>query len=206
MNKDIIMLGSGGHAKSLIHILESVNKTISAVFSPNKAESTENFPDSEHYHDDVSIHKFNSKKVLLVNGIGAMPENENRKKVQKKFKQLGYNFLSLVSDSSNLAKDVQLKNGVQILNGVIVNSGSIIGCETILNTGVIVEHGCEIGSNCHLAPGAIICGDVKINNDVFIGPGAILARGVEIGEGSIIGAGSKIFKNIKPNTKVIQKL
>ena len=206
MNKEIIMLGSGGHATSLLDILRSHNKSISAVFSQTNNESRINFPNSDHFYNDEDICKFNPEEVLIVNGIGAVPQNETRNKVYQKFKSLRFHFLTLISNSSQLAEDVHLGEGVQILNGVIINSGSTIDYQTIVNTGVIIEHGCKIGSNCHLAPGVIVCGDVRIQDKVFIGPGAILSRGIEIGEGSIIGAGSKILKNIKPHTKVIQRI
>ena len=51
-------------------------------------------------------------------------QNETRNKVYQKFKSSRFDFLTLISNSSQLAEDVHLGEGVQILNGVIINSGS----------------------------------------------------------------------------------
>ena len=163
-------------------------------------------PNLQYFESDENIKNFSKEDIHIVNGVGALPNDTKRNDIQMKFKNWGYSFLTLVSNTACVSEGVVLGEGVQVMNSVTVNSNAKIGFGTILNTGTIVEHDCEIGSNCHLAPGSIICGDVKIGNDVFVGPGSILTRGISIGRGAIIGAGSRILNDVKSKKKVIQRI
>ncbi|MBQ4407055.1 MAG: hypothetical protein II852_08610 [Bacteroidales bacterium] len=49
------------------------------------------------------------------------------------------------------------------------------------------------------------CAPVKIGNNCWIGSNVTILKGVTIGDNCVIGAGCIVFKNIEPNSVIINK-
>lgn len=190
--KEVIFIGAGGHSSVLYEILTvddfiirgAIAETISPFFmSKNISKLTDkDLNDNEHLN--------------LVNGIGFMPKSSKRKDIYLAYKEKGYTFQTVISDSSFVSDYAQLSEGVQVLNSSIINANANIGHNTIINTNALIEHDVSIGKNCHIAPGAIICGNASIGNNVFIGAGAIIIQDTKIGDNKIIGAGAVVKKDL----------
>lgn len=204
MNKPIVMLGSGGHAQVVMSVLKEINLNIDTIVTQVKPI---NFPESNKYRwlfsDNELFDLFLPDQAVLVNGVGSMPGNDFSCKLFKKFRDLGYDFMTVVSPRAFVGENVQLLMGAQVMAGVIIQTGSVIGENTILNTGAIVDHGCDIGSHNHIAPGATLCGCVRTEQRVHIGTGANVIQNISVGSLSVIGAGATIVRNVGKGTTVV---
>ena len=202
MSKKIFLIGSGGHAKVLIDILSNQGIKIDAVVSPELDLSNKIFKNIMHLTDD-KVFNYSSDEIILLNGIGSIPGNPLRNLMFKKFRDHSYEFLTIKAKTSIVSNSCNLGRGVQIMPGAIINADVTIGENTIINSGVIIEHDCIIGNNNHIAPGAVICGQTRTEKNVHIGTGASVIQTVTIGENSVVGAGSSITKDVEKNTKCI---
>ena len=191
-----LIIGGGGHAAALAEILISQNKLLLGVITPSILAGHAIFDSVQHYLQDDDILKFSINKVLLVNGIGAMPRQTLRQKIHTRFTDLGYTFATVIADSALISDFATLAQGVQVMNNAVINIGSDIGENTIINTSVSVDHDCVIGAHCHLAPGTTLSGQVSIENNVHIATGANISNNVTIGAESIIGVGANITKSV----------
>jgi sugar O-acyltransferase (sialic acid O-acetyltransferase NeuD family) len=199
MNKKILIIGGGGHAKVLLEILQQLNCDVHSVVAPHIDKKSGLFKDLKHHVSDDEVLNYSTDQVVLVNGIGSLPGNTARKSIFKKFSNIGYEFLTVVSDSAIVSSSVTLGMGVQILPGAIINSDTNIGDNSIINSGAIIEHDCNLGHNNHIAPGAVLSGGVVSGNFVHISTGAMIIQGINIGERAMVGAGATVFKDLGNN-------
>ena len=201
-NTGYLIIGGGGHAAALAEILIKQNKPLLGVVTPEILAGHTIFDSVQHYVHDDDVLKFSVENVLLVNGIGAMPQQTLRKKIYTRFTELGYTFATIVADSAKVSNFSSIGCGVQVMNNSVVNIGTVIGINTIINTSSTVDHDCYIGADCHLATGSTLSGQVTIGTNVHIATGVNIINNVTIGDNAIIGVGANITKSIPSNSIV----
>ena len=194
---NLIFLGGGGHARSLIPeilgFIKTHNITVNILGYTDIKNNGEIYGVKYLGVDDI-IYTLSNYKII--NCLGSTEKAQIRHNNFLKYKEYIVGFISPKAIISSL-DSVGFQNlGLQIMQGAIINSGVNIGANTIINSGAIVEHDVSIGVSCHIAPGAIICGGVKIGNNVHIGAGTTILQELTIANNVIIGAGSVVAKNI----------
>lgn len=195
LTKRYLVLGGGGHARVIIDILAASRTAIAAIVAPELRQNPE-FRGLRHLRDDNQVNHYRPSEVILVNALGSLPKQYNLREVlHERFKQAGYQFLTVISETAIVSKYATLEEGAQVLPGAILNACNV-GESSIINTGAIVEHDVIIGKHCHIAPGATICGNVSVGNNVHIGAGATIIQGIDIGDGAVVGAGSVVSRNL----------
>ena len=199
MNRKIMVIGGGGHAKVLLEILRRLKFDVYAVVAPQVDMKCLLFKGLKHYVSDDAVLEYSTDQVVLVNGVGSMPGNAIRQSIYDKFYHHGYEFLTVVSDLALVSSYCTLGVGVQVMPGAIINADTNIGDNSIINSGAIVEHDCKLGHNNHIAPGAVLSGGVVTGNYVHVSTGAKIIQGVHIGDYAVIGAGATLTKDLKSN-------
>lgn len=202
MDKPVIIIGAGGHAKVLMDCLRL--QGIEVLGMLDKCPPPEDrAADVPIIGDDSAICAYSCDAVELVNGLGSVGDTSLRTKIYYKFKKLGYRFRQVVHPATVVAKDCVLGEGVQVMAGAVINAGSHIAADTIVNTGVVIDHECKIGSHVHIAPGVTISGGVQVGDGSHIGTGATIIQGVAIGERALVGAGAVVIANVAAGNKVV---
>ena len=199
----IILVGFGGHAKSVIDTIENSGcYEIVGVIEKNQCDQVS----YRGYRvigsdDDLAEASLKSIGNAFVT-IGYMGQGNLRQQLYKRLIQNGYKLPNIIDKTATIAKDVVLSEGSFVGKGAIVNADAVIGKMCIINTRAIVEHECYVGDYSHIAVGATLCGKVSIGKGVLIGAGATIIQGIEIGDGTIIGAGTTITKNVPAHMAV----
>lgn len=201
MNKPIIIIGAGGHAKVVLNVLKCRNFNVLGFVDPNKLGSS--ILGSPVLGCDEVIFQYRSDEVLLTNGIGSTSDTTLRRQIFVRFSEQGYCFPPVVHPSVIVAPDVCIGQGVQIMAGAIVQPGVIIGQNSILNTRVSIDHDCIIGDHVHVAPGAVLSGNVKVRDGTHIGSGSVIVQGINIGRNCVIGAGAVVINDVPDGATVI---
>lgn len=195
MNKPVIVVGAGGHARVLVGILREQGVPIQAIVAPQVGLAPE-FESIPRLSCDGDVLSLGVDKIELVNAIGSLPDQtQARLNVHKFFSGSGYKFKTVISGSATVSGFSELAQGVQIMPGAILNS-CVVGESTIVNTGAIIEHDVQIGADCHIAPGAVVCGSVNIGSRVHIGANATVIQGITIGDHAVVAAGSVVTKDL----------
>ncbi|MGO2337394.1 acetyltransferase [Providencia heimbachae] len=194
--KPLVIIGGGGHASVLVDILLSQGREILAVISQHDISSRRIFSGFPHLTQDTDVKKFTPSEIILVNGIGIQANSDFRQKINSYFIEVGYEFETVIANSSIVSPYAEIKTGVQIFPSVIIQAGVTIEEHSIINTGAIIEHDCKIGSNNHIAPRAVLCGGVTTAKNVYIGANATVIQGISIEEKSIVGAGAILTQNL----------
>lgn len=187
-NENLIIIGAGGHAKSILEIANSLNYNFLGFLDDYSNEEKV----VGKIHD---IDKFRGCSFVL--GIGGIKNLKQRNELIQSLNVYHAVFINLISPYSVVSKNAKMGIGNTIHPYVFVNAHVTIGNFCILNTRSTIEHDCEIGNNVHISTGVILNGGVKVKSHVFIGSGAIIKNQVEICENCIIGMGSVVLKSIQ---------
>ncbi|SFH76277.1 UDP-perosamine 4-acetyltransferase [Selenomonas ruminantium] len=201
MDKPVIIIGAGGHARVLYDCLCLLGVEVLGALDKcyPKGDRTSRIP---ILGNDSTIHAYATDAVELVNGIGSVGDTSLRAAIYNKFKKLGYSFRTVVHPAATMARDCDLSEGVQVMAGVVVNTGVKISADSIINTGAIVDHDCFIGRHVHIAPGCTISGGVNVGDGAHLGVGATVIQGVDIGRNVLVGAGAVVLKDVLADMKV----
>lgn len=200
MNKQVIIIGNGGHASVLTEILLAQSINIIGFTAPQREQNDFNLP---YLGTDDVIQNYQPSEIELVLGIGMIHPSPLRKKIFHHFQKMGFQFTTLIHPSAIIAPSVQLGQGVQIMAGVIIQTNTIIADNSIINTGALIDHDCQIGAHVHIAPGVNLSGQVHIQNGTHIGTGATIIQGMNIGVDCLIGAGAVVVKHITDKKKAV---
>ena len=191
----ILLLAAGGHGSVLLDALLASGLNIDGIIDPGKAIGSILF-DAPVLGGDDLLDQTDPADVLLVNGIGANPFTNLRGSFFKKWKHLGFDFVSVKHPSVNLGRETLLSEGSQIMAGSVLQCRVEIGDNAVINTRASVDHDCKIGAHVFIGPGAILCGDVYVGENVFIGAGAVVLPGVNVGSNAVVAAGAVVTRDI----------
>lgn len=194
MKKNLIILGTGGHAKSCLDVVESTNNFNKIIFIDNN-KSKNFFLNYNVYNEkkiDIKLKKF-SKFVLI--GIGMIKNLHLRENLFKKYKKMGFVFPIIKSSKSYVSKNAKIEEGTIVMHGAVINSGANIGKNCIINSGSIIEHDCIVEDNCHISTKVVLNGNVTIKKNCFIGSNSTISNNVTIKKNTFIKLASKIKKN-----------
>lgn len=199
----LAIVGSGGHARSVLALAKLLELSLEAVICPNDLSPLSVFASLRHIREDENITSFDPQVTKLLNGVGHVSRLSARKKLAGYYHSKGFKFVTLVSPTAFVCDDAVLSEGVQVFHGAIINTAVKIGAGTIVNNGAVIEHDCIIHDNASISPNATLCGGVVVGSNAIIGPGATIGKNVVIGQDAIIGAGASIVRDVPPNATVL---
>jgi sugar O-acyltransferase (sialic acid O-acetyltransferase NeuD family) len=194
--KNILVFGSGGHAKVVIDIIEKEKKYNIKGLVNNFNKHNEEILGYRIIGDDSSIDNL-VKKYEIFGGIIAIADNfkrlEMRDKIIKKIPS--FKFVNCFHPNSVIGKDVNFGEGSVVMAGAIINSCSSILDNCIINTNSSIDHDCIMRDFSSIAPNATIGGGVVVGAYSFVGIGANVLHNIIVEENCIIGGGSVVCEN-----------
>jgi len=190
----IILFGAGGHALSVIDVIEKTKK-FKILFVVDKFDGLVGKYKVYKQNEQIDYYKKYTNNVFI--SIGQIKDSNPRKNLYKKLIEKKYTLPKIISPYAHVSSSAKIGNGSIIMHHALVNSYAEIGENCIVNSKTLVEHNVKVENNCHLSTGSIINGDCYIKKDSFIGSNATIIQGITIGEKSIIGVGKIIKKNSK---------
>ena len=196
MNKGrVMLLAAGGHGGVVLDALLASGTRVAGIIDPGMRVGSALF-DVPVLGGDDWLDQANPDDVLLVNGIGANPFKNLRGQFFSKWKQRGFNFLSVKHPFADVGRETVLSEGGQIMAGSVLQCRVDIADNAVINTRASVDHDCKIGAHAFIGPGVTLCGDVCIGDNAFIGAGAIVLPGVTVGSNAIVGAGAVVTHDV----------
>ena len=191
MNKEkIILIGGGGHCKSVIDVIEATEKYLIYGIIDIKENIGKKISDHEIIGCDDDIPTYIKHCNNIHVSIGHIKSNELRIKLFNSLKTYGVKFPVIISPVAYISKHAQIAEGTIIMHHAIVNTGAVIGFNTIINSKALIEHDACIGNHCHISTGSIINGGTKVGDNTFFGSGSVSKQYSIIPANSFIKANS----------------
>lgn len=196
MIENILLVGFGGHARSVADCIEQTGKYQIIGYTDEKKAN----PDNGYAYlgsDDELAHIFESGTHLAAVTVGQLGPDRTRHKLYERLKQIGFELPVIIDPSAMVADHVVVEEGTFVGKGAIINSNSHIGKMCIINTGALCEHDNHIGDFCHIAVKAVCCGMVTIGDNSFVGANATVIQEKMLGEEVVVGAGAIVLSDMK---------
>lgn len=196
MNKPLILIGGGGHCKSVIDAAESAGYSILGILDRSEKIGQKVLGYTVLGSDD-DISGFVEKAEFIIT-VGQIKSNSARHRIAECIEKSGGRLATIIASDAYVSKYAEVGEGTVVLHKAFVNAGATVGKNCIINTMVNIEHDAQIGDFCHISTGAMVNGETKIGHDTFVGSGSTLYNCIEIADNSIIPAGSVVRKsNVK---------
>lgn len=206
-SKKILLLGAGGHCKSIIDTLFGLNIYEDIAIVEKKDVNSKHMLNEDILNIPI-IGTDDDLEQLLSRGykdafisVGSFIDISIRKKLFNKIKTMGFNIPNIIDRTSIVSENAIIGEGNYVGKRAVINVNAKLSNCTIINTGSIVEHDCNIEPFVHLAPGSILCGNVFIGEGTHVGAGSIIKQGIHVGNNTMIGMGSVVVKDIGSNKK-----
>lgn len=196
MKRPLILIGGGGHCKSLIEVAESAGYEIKGILDMPDEVGKEVLPGHKVIGTDDEIPQYVEECEFVIT-VGFIKNPALRIKLYNKVKAAGGRLATIIASTAHVSKYAELGEGTVIMHQAFVNAGAKIGDNCIINTFVNIEHDAVVGNQCHISTGTMVNGECKIGENCFIGSQSVCANCIEIASDIIVGAGSVVRKSIR---------
>ena len=196
MKRPLILIGGGGHCKSVIEVAESAGYEIKGILDMPDEVEKEVLPGHKVIGTDDEIPQYVEECDFIIT-VGFIKNPALRIKLYNKVKAAGGRLATIIASTAHVSKYAELGEGTVIMHHAFVNAGAKIGDNCIINTFVNIEHDAEVGNQCHISTGTMVNGECKIGENCFIGSQSVCANCIEIASDIIVGAGSVVRKSIR---------
>lgn len=196
MKRPLILIGGGGHCKSVIEVAESAGYEIKGILDMPDEVGKEVLPGHKVIGTDDEIPQYVGECEFVIT-VGFIKNPAIRIKLYNKVKAAGGRLATIIASTAHVSKYAELGEGTVIMHHAFVNAGAKIGDNCIINTFVNIEHDAEVGNQCHISTGTMVNGECKIGENCFIGSQSVCANCIEIASDIIVGAGSVVRKSIR---------
>lgn len=192
MSKPLILVGGGGHCKSVIEAAESVGMAIRGILDLPTEVGKEilGYP---IIGTDDDIPQYVEDCDFIVT-LGFIKNPALRNKLHTRIEEAGGTLATVVASTAHVSRHATVGAGTVVLHGAIVNAGAHIGKGCIINTLANIEHDAQVGDYCHISTGAMVNGDCHVGENTFLGSRSVMANGVSIPANSVFAAGCLVRK------------
>ena len=190
--KKILLIGGGGHCKSVIDVIEQEERfEIAGIVDKPKLLGSKvlGYP---IIGNDSDLSNLVKKYQYALITVGQIRSSSLRVKLFNLANEAGFVLPSIISPNAYVSQHTSIGNGVVIMHNALVSANAVIGDNCIINSKVLIEHDCQIFDHCHISTNATINGGVVVESGCFVGSGSITKESITIQKNSFIKAGSLV--------------
>ena len=202
--EEIVLVGYGGHARSVADCIERQNKYRIVGYTDVEQRNSR----YQYLGTDTVLKDWYEQGIKnAAVGIGYMGKGTLRERLYESLRAIGYELPVIADPSAVISDHVQIGEGTFIGKGAVVNAEARIGKMAIINSMALVEHDCIVEDYAHVAVSGVLCGQVKVGKAAFIGANATILQCMEIPSKVTIPAGEVVRRNyrmeVKKNCKIL---
>lgn len=173
MSKEkIILIGGGGHCRSVIDVIEAENRfEITGIIDKKELIGSLVLGYEIIGCDDDLSNIFKSIKNAVIT-VGHLQDSSLRVSLYNKLKSIGFKLPPIISPLAYISKHAIVGEGTVIMHQALINANAKIGKNCIINTKALVEHDVIVEDNCHISTGSILNGGVIVKSNTFFGSNA----------------------------------
>lgn len=193
----IILIGGGGHCRSVIDVIESENRyhILGILDFPEKVGEKVLGYDIIGTDSEEELKRLLPKCENFLLTIGQVKSANLRIKLFDRIHKIGGKLPTIISPLAKVSRHAQIGEGTVVHHFACVNANAIVGKNGIINTAALVEHDAIIGDHCHIATRATANGEAQVKKGSMLGSHSCLLPTVVLPENSLLAAGSVLTKS-----------
>ena len=190
MKPKLLLIGGGGHCRSLIDVIEAEGKFEIGGILDTLDQVGETVLSYAIIGSNDDLERLFGTFTHALIAFGQIKSPDGRIAMFERLSAIGYVMPTIISPRAYVSKHARIGEGSVILHDALINSNATIGNNCIINTKALIEHDCIIGNHCHISTGAVINGGSVVKQGSFFGSNAVCKEALIIEERSFIKAGS----------------
>jgi sugar O-acyltransferase (sialic acid O-acetyltransferase NeuD family) len=190
--KNIILIGGGGHCKSVIDVIEQEGRFEIAGIVDKPELLGSNIFGYPFIGCDTDLDNLVKKYQYALITIGQIKSPSPRIKLFNLAIKAGFILPNIISPYAYVSKYSIIGSGTVVMHNAIVNASASIGDNCIINSKALIEHDCSISKHCHISTNATINGGVTVKTGCFVGSGSTTKESITIEENSFVKVGSLV--------------
>lgn len=194
MSEKVIVIGGGGHARSVIDCVRSSGAEPIGVLDDSLERGT--LVLGVPVLGPVADHQLYKEHSFII----AVGSNSLRHRLAQ---GMDVRWYTAVHARATVSDYAALGAGTVVMANAAVNAGAAVGRHCIINTGAVVEHDNRLADYVHISPNTALGGTVTVGEETHVGIGACVRNNTTICAGCVIGTGAAVVKDIDvPGTYV----
>lgn len=190
MKPKILLIGGGGHCRSVIDVIEMEGSfTIAGIIDQKELLGQKVLGYDIIGCDDDLEALFARFKYAIIT-VGQIQSPDVRIKLFNRLTSIGFKMPLIISPMAYVSKHATVENGTIVMHNALINANASVGKNCIINTKALIEHDSIIGDHCHISTGAILNGGTVTAQGTFFGSNAVSKEYATFTEKSFIKAGS----------------
>lgn len=185
MNKRLLIVGAGGHGRSVAEAVMLAGQLDIAGFVDDNATRLAEVwgipvlgttAELDHYRKDAAT------------AIVAIGNNPLREILTDKLTATGFELISVIHPKAIISPTAIIGAGSAIMAGAIVGTEANLGRGVIVNCGAVVDHHAQVEDFGHLGVNTCMAGGARLGRSAWLQAGVALGYGTDIPAGKVLTA------------------
>lgn len=186
MSKRVIVIGAGGHGRSVAEAILLLGRDELVGFVDDGADANAKVWTYPILGRTDSLHTLREHADAVVVAIG---NNTVREKLHARAREVGFELLSVIHPTAFVSPTAALGSGCAVMAGAVVGTEAHLGEGVIVNCGATVDHHCRVDAFGHLGVNACMAGGSVLGHRAWMQAGAALGYGVKIAADTVLEPG-----------------
>ncbi len=197
--QELYLYGCGGHAKSVIGVLEAQGRyVVAGILDDDPSRRGTQVLGYDVVGDMTALPALTDGDVSCA--FVTIGDNKARGEAAARLADAGLTLATIVHPSSFVMREVALGIGVFLHAHTAIGAECVIGDHALIGHGVGLGHESVVGRCAHLAAGVVVGGNAHIGDYSLIGMGAVLMPGVRVGRHVTVASNSVVSKDLPDHT------
>jgi UDP-perosamine 4-acetyltransferase len=199
MSREIVIVGAGGHAKTVIEAIRALQgwRIVGLVADAARGTAVLGVP---ILGDGGELGRL--RREGLGDVFVAVGDNAARQRLGAAAVAHGFAVPSILHPAAIVSPSARIGSGVAVLARAVVGTETVVEDFAVVNTAAVVEHDGRIGPAAHVAPGCALAGAVTVGARALVGVGSAVRPGIRIGADALVGAGAAVVADVPDGVAV----
>jgi len=194
--KDVIICGTGPHAREMAEIVEQVNRVTSTwnllgfalpeAVAGRPVEALNGYP-VLNAQTVLQTHPDARFAPAYGSDVSGLPPDR---------------MVSLIAPTAFVSRTARIGPGCVIYPNCFVGLHAVLGRRVFMLGGSVINHDCRLADHVTVCSGVTLAGFVHVEAGGYLGQACTIRPNLRIGRGSLIGLGSVVVADVAPNTVV----
>lgn len=186
MSKRVIVIGAGGHGRSVAEAILLLGRDELVGFVDDGADANAKVWTYPILGRTDSLHAIRALADAVVVAIG---NNAVRERLHAQVRGAGFELLTVIHPTAFVSPTAILGAGCAVMAGAVVGTEAELGEGAIVNCGATVDHHCRVEAFGHLGVNACMAGGSVLGHRAWMQAGSALGYGVQVEAGAVLAPG-----------------
>lgn len=183
MSRRVIVIGAGGHGRSVAEAILLLGRDELVGFVDDGADATAKVWSYPILCRTDALHSLREHADAVVVAIG---NNAVREKLHAKVREAGFELLNVIHPTAFVSPTATLGPGCAVMAGAVVGTEAQLGEGVIVNCSATVDHHCRVHAFGHLGVNACMAGGSVLGHCAWMQAGSALGYGVKVESGVVL--------------------